>query len=107
MSALCLTSEAGEYLEERLELQPQHYSSRELFADTISAMLHGEDCLPPGYREANDLQMKVEFVRGVVNDWIELNGLGVIRPNQEWRGQSTADGIYQRQMVTVGRYGGD
>jgi len=118
VSATCITPEAAAYLSSHADLLPHHVSGREVFADTVSALLHEGGRIRARVVKANALADKLAFVLRIVEQWIANAGLGKLdedvdevergtRGKLYWEGLMVKDGSRKVDRVTVGRYGGD
>ena len=76
ISATCISPEAASYLSSNSDLLPHHVSSREVYADSVHALLHEGGRVRARIVRANALVEKVGFVRDVVGQWIGNGGLG-------------------------------
>ena len=105
------------YLSSHSDLLPHHVSSREVFADSIEALLHEGGRVRARIVKANALAEKLTFVLSVIENWIGNGGLGRLSENEdgeadggkslEWEGLMVKDVARKGDRVTVGRYGGD
>jgi hypothetical protein len=119
ISATCISPEAAAYLSSHSDLLPHHVSSREVFADTISGLLHEGGRVRARTVKANQIWEKLSFVLRVVEQWVRCGGLGRLDADEEaqsaighgeklyWEGLCVKDGARKVDRVTVGRYGGD
>nr|POF19921.1 serine/threonine-protein kinase plo1 [Quercus suber] len=111
----CISTEAVAYLCSNPDLLPHHVSSREVFADSTTGLLHGGGRVRARIIKANQLGNKLKFILGVVGQWTRNGGLGRMDPLGSdiaaWKGLavSATEGEKQQPVhhVTVGRYGGD
>lgn len=116
VSATCISPEAAAYLASHSDLLPHHVSSREVYTDTISSLLHEGGRIRSRVVKANVLPQKLAFVLRVVEQWISNAGLGRLDADEGaeaigeklyWEGLTVKDGARKVDRVTVGRYGGD
>merc|ERR1712070_1216720 len=94
LSATTISTEAAAYLASHSDLLPHHVSSREVYTDSTSSLLHEGGRIRQRIIRANQLHEKLDFVLQVVEQW-------------EWMGLAVRDGAKKVDRVTVGRYGGD
>lgn len=116
ISATCISPEAAAYLATHSDLLPHHVSSREVYTDSISSLLHEGGRIRSRVVKANVLAQKLAFVLRVVEQWISNAGLGRLDADEGaeamgeklyWEGLTVKDGARKVDRVTVGRYGGD
>ncbi|KAI7209792.1 Pkinase-domain-containing protein [Hortaea werneckii] len=118
LSATTISTEAAAYLASHGDLLPHHVSSREVYTDSTSALLHEGGRIRQRIIRANQLQEKLDFVLQVVEQWERNEGLGRLDGDEdgyrmaggeklEWMGLAVRDGAKKVDRVTVGRYGGD
>ena len=118
LSATCISPEAAAYLSSNSDLLPHHVSSREVFSDTITSLLHEGGRVRARTVKANAIHEKLSFVLDVVKQWINNGGLGRLDEDNDrkrdgpveklyWEGLMVRDGARKLDRVTVGRYGGD
>lgn len=113
ISATCISPEAAAYLSSHSDLLPHHVSSREVFADTISGLIHEGGRVRARIVKANQIAEKLQFVLDVVEQWERNRGLGRLDADAGsdcklyWEGLCVKDGARKVDRVTVGRYGGD
>ena len=92
-------------------------SSREVFSDTITSLLHEGGRVRARTVKANAISEKLSFVLDVVGQWISNGGLGRLAEDGDsqglrgeklyWEGLMVKDGARKMDRITVGRYGGD
>ena len=92
-------------------------SSREVYTDSTSSLLHEGGRIRQRIVRANQLHEKLDFVLQVVEQWEQNGGLGRLDGDEdgyrmageklEWVGLAVRDGAKKVDRVTVGRYGGD
>ncbi|KAK0874364.1 Cell cycle serine/threonine-protein kinase cdc5/MSD2 [Friedmanniomyces endolithicus] len=110
ISATCISPEAAAYLASRADLLPNHISSREIFDDSVQALLHEGGRIRARVIKANALAAKLGFVLRVVEQWTRNQGLGRLDEGDdglEWDGFMLREGARKADRVTVGRFGGD
>ncbi|KAK5172214.1 Cell cycle serine/threonine-protein kinase cdc5/MSD2 [Saxophila tyrrhenica] len=109
ISATCISPEAVSYLSTNGDLLPHHVSSREVLADSLSALLNEGGRVRARIVKANAIKEKLEFLQVVVGQWVEGGGFG--RGDVDgvrWKGVGGGEAKQgQAGVVTVGRYGGD
>ncbi|KAK0876716.1 Cell cycle serine/threonine-protein kinase cdc5/MSD2 [Friedmanniomyces endolithicus] len=110
ISATCISPEAAAYLASRADLLPHHISSREIFDDSVQALLHEGGRIRARVVKANALAAKLGFVLRVVEQLSRNHGLGRLDEGDdglEWEGVMVREGAKKADRVTVGRFGGD
>lgn len=114
ISATCISTEAAAYLASHSELLPQHVSSREVLADSITSLLYEGGRIRQRIVKANALSDKLAFVLSAVEQWSRNGGLGHLDEDHDsqgqrlyWEGLTVQDQAKKVDRVTVGRYGGD
>ena len=116
ISATCISPEAAAYLSSHGDLLPHHVSSREVFTDTVQALLHEGGRIRSRTVKANAMGEKLSFVLRVVEQWVGNGGLGRLDEDDGamatgkgllWEGIGVREGAKKSDRITVGRHGGD
>lgn len=128
VSATCISPEAAEHLRTYSDLLPHHITGREILADSVQGLLHESGRVRARVVRANEIGVKLAFVRDVVSQWVGNGGLGRLDGDADvvgfagasgggrgekkggklyWEGMMVKDQARKIERVTVGRLGGD
>ncbi|GAB7365538.1 hypothetical protein MBLNU230_g6611t1 [Neophaeotheca triangularis] len=115
VSATLLSASACTHLATRSDLLAEHVNDREVHADSTAALLHGGERSRQKLVVANLLQRKLEFVHGIVGQWVRNGGLGRLDGGGDgeeagkvwWEGPAVKACARNLETITVGRSGGD
>ena len=118
ISATCISPEAAAYLSSHSDLLPHHVTSREVFLDSLTSLLHEGGRVRARIVKANAVVEKLKFISDVVRQWIDNGGIGRFDEDEDCRETSRGEKLYWEGLlvkdiarkydrVTVGRYGGD
>lgn len=115
ISATCISTDAAAYLSSEGTLLPHHVTTREVFEDSVSALLYESDRVRARIVRANHISEKLQFIASIVGQWNRNGGLGRLdndfdqgqSSDLHWKGLSVTAGEKKMDRVTVGRHGGD
>ena len=104
--------EGAAVLNETSKVPWDFVKSRRTLHGSLQQLLYGSIRQEDSYKElteANDLRGKLEFIHGIIEDWITGGGLGCLGDlkGYEWRGVQPVTDRKRHDWASVGRYGGD